>query len=76
MAMKAENMRAGLSVSLFENYAVLQRPVQPLLKALERVDWASFGLTTQARCLLHLLACAHSPWPQQGKAVHSMRLLD
>ena len=41
-------MSAGLAVSVFENYAVLQRPLQPLLKALERVDWASFGLAVQA----------------------------
>ena len=39
---------AGVSVHCFENYAVLQRPLQPLLKALERLDWASFGLTVQA----------------------------
>ncbi|CAL5224783.1 g7526 [Coccomyxa viridis] len=35
----------GVAISVFQNYAVLQRPLQPLLKALERVDWASFGLS-------------------------------
>lgn len=39
---------AGVSVHCFENYAVLQRPLQPLLKVLEHLDWASFGLTVQA----------------------------
>ena len=41
-------MGAGVSVHCFENYAALQRPLQPLLKALERLDWASFGLIVQA----------------------------
>jgi hypothetical protein len=45
---------AGVTVHCFENYAVLQRPLQPLLKALERLDWASFGLTAQAGFPSHL----------------------
>ena len=41
-------MHAGLSVSIFENYATLQRSLQPFFRVLERVDWGSFGLAVQA----------------------------
>ena len=46
---------AGLvGVHCFEMYAVMQRPMQPLLKALESLDWASFGLSVQASFCNHL----------------------
>ena len=45
----------------FEKYAVMQRPLEPLLKALERLDWASFGLSVQASLCSHLIRAAHAP---------------
>ncbi len=65
-------MPAGVAISVFQNYAVLQRPLQPLLKALERVDWASFGLSVQA-CFSVLLAlpvltaCHQMSWKRPAK---------
>ncbi|CAK0787868.1 hypothetical protein CVIRNUC_011090 [Coccomyxa viridis] len=38
----------AIRVYCFEKYAVMLRPLETLLKALERLDWASFGLSVQA----------------------------
>ena len=43
----------------FEKYAVMQRPLEPLLKALERLDWASFGLIVQAGYNITLDCATH-----------------
>ena len=54
-------LSAGLiRVYFFEKYAVMQRPLGTLLKALERLDWASFGLSVQASFCSHLDCAAHA----------------
>ena len=44
----------AIRVYCFEKYAVMLRPLETLLKALERLDWASFGLSVQASFCSHL----------------------
>ena len=51
----------SIGVYCFEKYAVMQRPLDPLLKALKRLDWPSFGLNIQANSRSYLKCVAHAP---------------
>ena len=50
----------SIRVYCFEKYAVMQRPLETLLKALERLDWGSFGLSVQASFCSHRDCVAHA----------------
>lgn len=39
---------------LFQNYAMLQRPHDTCLKALEKFTWQSFGLEVEVRAVSNL----------------------
>lgn len=47
----------GVKLLLFENYGLMQRPQDGILKALERVDWIQYNLPLE---VIHFIAVSCS----------------